>query len=368
MEQGGFRLDSYAVRDTTLTLQGDYYSGDEDEVTGGTSGVTGENVLGRWSRTFSPDSDMSLQLYADRTHLTDPVPASAFARAGILIDTLNTYDLDFQRRFRLGVNGITWGLGYRRTRDVVVNAPALAFFPPDLSQNLYSGFVQDEVALAKDLALTFGSKLEHNDYTGLEAEPSARLKWDLTPTQMLWTAVSRAVRTPSRVDRDIYEPNPPPAVLEGSSNFKSETVIAYEVGYRAALGPNVSGSLSVFYNDYSDIRSLGYTPVTILPLLFQNSLEGDDLRDGGQRQLAGAVLVAVARRVRPAPGDDPGQAGPGRHQQRAQRDGRSREPILPAFFDGLARPASSSTPPSAGSTRSRSTTAGSRQSLRAMAS
>jgi iron complex outermembrane recepter protein len=114
--------------------------------------------------------------------------------------------------------------------------------------------------LAQSLYLTAGSKLEHNDYTGYEVvEPSIRLQWNLDPTQSLWGAVSRAVRTPPRYDRDLEIPTglvnaPPPyrfptAYLTGSNDFVSETVIAYEIGYRASLGPRWSGSISAFYND-----------------------------------------------------------------------------------------------------------------------
>ncbi|MGH7484279.1 MAG: TonB-dependent receptor plug domain-containing protein, partial [bacterium] len=236
--------------------------------------ASGGNLLGRWSRTISADSDMSLQLYYDRTHLRDPI-SNQFGPTSILTDDLDTYDLDFQHRFRLGgANHVVWGLGYRYTHDVVGEAPILAFLPPKLDRHLYSAFVQDEIDLRKDVRLTLGTKLEHNDYTGFEVEPSGRLQWNLGETRTLWSAVSRAVRTPSRVDRDIAEPNPPPVVILGKSTFISETVIAYELGYRAGIGKNLSGSVSLFYNDYDHVRSLSFTPNTIVPLFFANNLEG----------------------------------------------------------------------------------------------
>ena len=124
-----------------------------------------------------------------------------------------------------------WGLGYRFTHDVVENAPAIAFFPTVLDHNLFSAFVQDEIALAAQLALTLGSKVEHNDYTGFEFEPNVRLQWTWRPNQTLWSAISRAARTPSRIDRDLAEPAPPaPVILQGGSNYGSEYVTAYELG------------------------------------------------------------------------------------------------------------------------------------------
>jgi iron complex outermembrane receptor protein len=251
--------------------------------TGGTAHNAGGNVLGRWTHTISPDSDMSLQMYYDRTHLAAPKPGNPFEPFGFVTDDLNTYDVDFQHRFPLGDrNKIVWGLGYRYTDDTVGPAPTVTFIPNHLDQRLYSGFVQDEIKLRDNLFFTLGSKLEHNDYTGWEVEPSARLQWNMTSKQMMWAAVSRAVRTPSRIDRDLREPTGLPApfpnsILDGSSNFASETVIAYELGYRAQLGSKVDTAISLFYNDYDHLRST--TPGTPgfpsfgFPLVFANNLE-----------------------------------------------------------------------------------------------
>jgi iron complex outermembrane receptor protein len=281
-DRGGFRLDAGTDGPDTVTLQGDFYHGDENVETGGTAQVSGGNILGRWSHRSPDDSTTSLQAYYDRTTLDDPIPALALgalklAPAGILTDGLDTYDLDFQRHFALGdANRWVWGLGYRQTRDALVGAPALTFLPSILDQNLFSAFAQDEIALAPAVFLTVGTKVEHNDYTGVELEPNVRLRWNPTPKQMLWTAVSRAVRAPSRTDRDLREAAPPDfLLLEGSSAFVSEKVIAYELGYRAELDAKAAASLSAFYNDYTDVRSTSFTPATVVPLFFANNLEGE---------------------------------------------------------------------------------------------
>ena len=280
--RGGFRMDSDASATDKLTVQGDFYDGHEDEQTGGTSDTSGANVLGRWSRRFSDTSDLSLQSYLDQTRLSNPVAPLIlnrvqFAGPGELQDDLTTYDVDFQHRFRIGAaNGIVWGWGFRYTHDVVSNAPALAFLPPTLDRDLYSLFAQDEIALRPNLSLTVGSKLERNDYTGFEVEPNARLSWLVNSNQALWTAISRAVRTPSRIDQDVSEAAPPHfVVLEGGSNFTSESVVAYELGYRVQIEPQLSASVSSFFNHYNDIRSTTITPSTLLPFFFANGLEGD---------------------------------------------------------------------------------------------
>ncbi len=300
--QGGFRVDAGLSQQDALTLQGDFYRGDEGIATGGAAGISGGNLLGRWSHTLSTDADWTLQVYYDRTHLSDPIPALlinslTLAPAGILTDDLDTYDIDFQNHLRLDErNHLVWGLGFRYTHDVVVNAPALAFLPPVLNQNLYSAFVQDELTLRENLFFTLGTKLEHNDYTGFEVEPSARLQWNFATNQMLWAAVSRAVRTPSRIDHDLSEPAPPAPIilLEGSPDFTSEAVIAHELGYRAELGSRATASVSTFFNEYEDVRSTSLTPTTLLPLVFRNNLEGNTRGV----ELSTTVQLADAWRVR----------------------------------------------------------------------
>ena len=279
--RAGFRLDSDPSLHDELTLQGDAYGGYEDEPTGGMAAVSGGNVLGRWSRTISDDSDMSLQSYFDHTHLLDPEPALVLgtlpiAPAGVLHDDLTTYDFDFQHRLPINpANNFIWGLGYRYTGDAVVNAPSAAFLPTVLDQSLYSTFAQDEIVLAPNLSYVLGTKLEHNAYTGWELQPNTRLQWSVTAAQSLWAAVSRAARTPSRIDRDLFEAEPPRLqVLDGSEDFVSEKLIAYELGYRADFSNRISGSVSTFYNTYTDLRSTSYTPRTLLPFYFANNLEG----------------------------------------------------------------------------------------------
>lgn len=285
MSQGGFRLDAEASVQDSFTLQGDFYGADEDNpITGEEGGINGLNILGRWGHTFSESSDMSLQMYYDRTHFSVPKEASIVAPAGIFKDDLDTYDLDFQHRFSLNPrNKIVWGFGYRYTHNVVDSAPTVALDPEHLDQNLYSAFIQDEIKLHEKLFFTLGSKIEHNDYTGWEVEPSARLQWNVANNHMLWAAVSRAVRTPSRIDRDLRTPTGfplpfPQDVLRGSDDFISENVIAYELGYRAQIGPKFSTSISTFYNEYDDVRSTSITPTSLilgLPFFFENNLKGE---------------------------------------------------------------------------------------------
>src|SRR6185437_781654 len=118
---------------------------------------------------------------------------------------LKTYDIDWQYRLQAGRSQeLIWGGDVRLMDDKMQNLALFAFLPAKKMLHLYSLFVQDKITLVNDqLYFTLGSKLEHNDYTGFEYSPSGRLAWTPAERQMIWAAVSRAVRTPSRIDRDF---------------------------------------------------------------------------------------------------------------------------------------------------------------------
>ena len=274
--QAGFRVDSGDGDTPTLTIQGDIYDGTEGFVGGGTSVVGGGNLLGRVSRELSGGSQMQLQVYFDRTYFRQPVLASAFAPAGTFGDGLNTFDVDFQDQMALGSRQrLVWGAGYRGTDDRSDAAPGLAFAPTRLRQDLFSGFAQDEISLTRAVTATLGTKVEHTSYTGFEVEPTVRLQWKVAADNLIWGAVSRAVRTPSRIDHDLREPAQGPTILAGGSDFTSEELIAYELGYRTQMGPRFFASIAGFYNQYDRIRSVRLSPVTVFPFVFDNDLEGD---------------------------------------------------------------------------------------------
>ena len=267
MSQGGFRIDADASARDIYTLQGDIYDGKSNVLSGGSSQTSGGNILGRWAHIFSASSNMSLQMYYDKTDYTVPQGS-----VGAFKDVLDTYDVDFQHRFSFNErNKIVWGLAYRFTHDEIDSPPGITFVPTHLDQRLYSGFIQDEIKLHEKLSLTLGSKLEHNDYTGWETEPSARLQWKVSTNQLLWSAVSRAVRMPSRIDRDVlFAP-----IVRGGPDFKSEDVTAYELGYRSQLGTKITTSVTAFYNEYDNIRSINPDPTGTTAFVITNNVEGE---------------------------------------------------------------------------------------------
>jgi iron complex outermembrane receptor protein len=312
MGQGGFRLDWNASKANVFTLQGDYYSGRMGQRNSADTVADGGNVIGRWSHRFSERSDLKLQLYYDRTHRRVP---------NMFAEVLNTYDVDFQHRFPLGKRqSIVWGLGYRLNEDNVTNSPGLAFLPPQVSRQSFSGFVQDEIVLIKDrLHLTIGTKIEHNEFTGFEYEPGGRLAWKVSQRQMIWGAISRAVRTPSRIDRELFVPATPPFVLAGGPGFLSERLSAYELGYRTQPSERFSLSLATFYNAYGDLRSIErLNPPAFFPLVIANGLKGEsygaeltsDYRIADRWRLK-AGYTELRIHIRPVPGSTDTTRGSG---------------------------------------------------------
>jgi iron complex outermembrane receptor protein len=290
--QAGFRFEIGEISNL-VTLQGDYYRGDLGLLTGGNSDTRGGNFLVHWNKQFSDRSAIRLRMYYDNTWLDQAVPPTftedgsfELAPAGRLKDNLNTYDLDFQHTLDVGSGQqFVWGIGFRHTHNDVTNAPALAFIPEELDRALYSLFVQDRISVSDNFAFTLGTKVEHNDYTGFEFEPNARLQYDLSEGQTLWASVSRTVRMPSRIDRHVRLPTPnfSPIInnlLIGGEDFESEIVIAYEAGYRTQIAATLFGSLSAFYNVYDRLRSTSLSPPDPVfglpfPLFYDNNLEGE---------------------------------------------------------------------------------------------
>jgi len=90
-------------------------------------------------------------------------------------------------------------------------------------------------SFAISLSTTIGSKFEHNIYTGWETQPSARLLWTPSARQTVWAAVTRAVRSPSRLDEDLQQTQlfatTPMPIFKGcrKPQFKSETLLGYDV-------------------------------------------------------------------------------------------------------------------------------------------
>ena len=171
----------------------------------------------------------------------------------------------------------------------------MRYNPVAKTVQLFSVFAQEEVVLVKDrLRLTLGAKIEHNDFSGFEAQPNIRILWTPRNHQTVWGSISRAVRAASRSNEDLRVniaafpgPRGMPVVLAiiGNPDLKSEKVTAYEFGYRAQAGKRFSLDVATFYNVYDRLTAtepgtpfLETDPLPVhlvMPLIFKNVMWGE---------------------------------------------------------------------------------------------
>jgi len=266
--RAGFRMDASVAGGDSLTVQGDAYRGRTDNTITELSlsppyqapadireKVAGANVLARWSRETSSMSGASLQVYMD----TYDRQSDLFGERRV------TYDADFQHHFDLGKGQrFIWGVQARRTEDRTNDTFRTSFTPDRRDDDFFSAFVEDLMNLSDSRwHLTIGSKFEYNDYIGFEVEPSLRLLARLGDHSTAWAAVSRALRSPSRADRDAranlqaFPTLGPPALVSvlGNPDQRPEEDLAYELGYRAQWSEAVSFDAAAFYNEYDGLRT-----------------------------------------------------------------------------------------------------------------
>lgn len=171
------------------------------------------------------------------------------------IDTsIHQFDLEYHREFALSnASRLTLGTGYRRIQsDLTGDDPTFADFDPhNFTQDTFRGYALDRIALPDwNSELTLGLTLEHNDFTQFELQPTARMTWTPTADMTLWSAISRAVRTPSLEERTLSSGS----FFVGSDQFRSEELTAYELGARKLLSPSASVDLALFFNDYDHLH------------------------------------------------------------------------------------------------------------------
>ncbi|WP_182867928.1 TonB-dependent receptor plug domain-containing protein [Rhodopirellula sp. JC639] len=262
----GFRTDWNTPADDQITFQGQYYNGQSDSLSDRDFAgrlrfdqpVAGGNLLTRWTRTHSKDHESSLQLYYDRFDRK----AYGFGQQ------TNIFDLDFQSHFRYRCDhAIIWGAGYRAIFDKLTNnepVPYIAADPERRTVQRFSAFIQDEMTLLEDaLYFTLGSKFSHNTFSNFEIQPSARLLWLPSESDAAWCAVSRAIRTPSRLSADgqliVNQPTPLgnfPLQLFGDGDLGAENLVSYEVGYRQQTNEYLSWDATAYFHDYDKLHAL----------------------------------------------------------------------------------------------------------------
>jgi iron complex outermembrane receptor protein len=237
--QAGFRSDFVTEADH-VTFQGDIFRTKAD--TGPDDIAKGHNLLARWTRALGAASSLQVQAYYDwfKRHFT------------LVDDSLRTLDAEAQFTTTTGRHELVAGSGIRTTRDEFINQlNVFNLNPPSRRLWVYNGFVQDSVRLSPELSVVAGVKAERSSFSGWQVLPNLRLAWQPNDRNLVWAAVSRAVRTPSRIDRQLEAP----PILAASPDFASEKLVAVEAGYRGQPSHSTSLSVSAFLNFYDDLRT-----------------------------------------------------------------------------------------------------------------
>jgi iron complex outermembrane receptor protein len=301
----GARLDFGSEESSAYTLQGDYYYGQAGEPTivnllrppyrayvPTQTRYEGASVLGRWQQQVGETDSFTLQAFADFTRRDWPAHTE---------EKRLSWDVDFQYHLSsLPRNDLIMGVGLRLSDDSF--AAATRGIPSDalqvvqgqagsVAQKMVDLFAQDDISLLPErLTLTLGMKVEHLPDTGTELSPNARMLWTPSARWSVWGAVSRAVRTPSRVDRrgqvvaaveppsgfSLPQPevlrgfnqisSPLPVVLQqGSGHVDAERVVAFEAGIKHRFSEKLSLDVAAFRNEYERLRTAQLVPPTCEP-------------------------------------------------------------------------------------------------------
>jgi iron complex outermembrane receptor protein len=267
--RGGFRSDSKLSDNDELMIEGDIYSARVGSLNSFINSIalpvpqlsfvavnaTGGDIQTDWHHRISDRSDTNLQVSYD-----------TYDRNDVLREDRHTWSADFQHHFAWGSRqDVVWGVGYQYSSSKTDGNLFISLDPANLNTQLLSSFIQDEISLIPDrLFLTVGTKLEHNYYTRFGLMPTARVAWNLDEHQMVWAAISRALRTPSSLDASqqidatgFLEPNGTPVLVRtvGNPNFQHETLIVYEAGYRSQLSTRFSLDIAAYYNSYNHLQT-----------------------------------------------------------------------------------------------------------------
>lgn len=287
--QTGFRFDFGDPDETQLTLQGDIFempergtrttvpapTGHFATITStGEDSASGANLLARMRHQVSDSSHWTAQAYYDNLH-RESLNGFEYTRDSI--------DLDFRYNLELGDrHEVVWGVGFRHDSLDTVASSMLVLTPASRGLNTVSAFAQDTVTLVPDRVFAMaGAKIEYNDFSGFEIQPSARVWWTPDDKQTIWGAFSRPVRTPSWIEQNMAllfataDPGllaPPlvptgmtiPLYLTGNSGFEAERVQTWEAGYRRRLSETLTVDVAGFYSNYQNLSRIDTASLTLV--------------------------------------------------------------------------------------------------------
>ncbi|MEO7272392.1 MAG: TonB-dependent receptor [Vicinamibacterales bacterium] len=306
------------VRSTgTLTLEGAYTAGQMHALWPNTDlatatanpvlGDPGENhvghVVGRWTRSLANGGSWQVQSFADVAAYHQPF--ADYSR--------QVFDVDTQyHRGRHGRHDIVAGAGYRLGQDRYDGILGYTLMPINGRSQLMTVFAQDEISLVPTrVAVTLGTQAQYDSAAGAGLQPTARLTWTVTPSQRVWAATSRALRTPSRYEHALHL-GLPKGIVEGglplvvttlgNPDLATETFVDVEAGYRLEIGKAAALDVTTFAGRYEHLRTNETSAPTVsfdgIPHVSVLSVFGNQLAASTRGlELAGEVVPLAGWRL-----------------------------------------------------------------------
>jgi iron complex outermembrane receptor protein len=281
-QRAGMRIDSDTSGSTHWMLQTETNRFEKSNYkvftgTPDTQAAQGTHLLGNVKHEFSEDSDFFAQIYYDY----------AQQDLGGYSSSNDTIDIDIHQRWRANAqHEFTWGGGYRSILENSNNSAVYYYLPSSRREQIVNLFLQDEIKLSPSLKLTLGNKLENRDSMRWEAQPSARVLWAFSPQHSFWSAISRAVRTPTRLEQDSNlnlllaakssdeYPIPLYGIVTGSKDVHPEKLLSHELGWRFQANKNFSVDSSIYYNEYKDLIAYAFSDIVFNPNLSSMTAPG----------------------------------------------------------------------------------------------
>ena len=283
----GLRTDQ-VFGNTDLTIQVGFYEGDlgqryavpnetatANAILVGDGEVRGNHLLTKW-QARKGNLEYQVRLYRQFSQRTD----LNFHQEHRTLDG----EVALVSKNRFGTT--TVGGSLRQIDYQTVGTPSIQLRPNDDQSRIRGLFLEQQSwGFNRKLLINLGFKVEDQQFTNWEWQPRIGASYFFKERFMVWGSVSRAIRAPSRLERDIdtYILSSGSGVLtrlQGNPNFRAETLDAFEFGGRF-LFARQSINIALFQFDYDQLLSTQFglpgiadTPYgqrVVVPVTFGNN-------------------------------------------------------------------------------------------------
>ncbi|WP_101759582.1 TonB-dependent siderophore receptor [Oceanicoccus sp. KOV_DT_Chl] len=249
----GFRLDS-KINDQTLTLTGEIFDAEYDQtrITGfamntpvaDTISSDGHYLQAQWNLPLDNNDNLFISATTQSTNRKD----------GSLGEKRTSRELSAQYEREIGQHNLLTGYSYIHSKDETEKLSTVVFIPANKTLQYHGIFIQDSYHFLDGKAnITAGLRLDNNEYTHWEHQPTLRALYQIDNNNRVWAALSRSVNIPGRADAEFGQQFGSTFIPFGNSNAVAETVEAFELGYRYSKDTMLFEA-TAFYNQYDHLH------------------------------------------------------------------------------------------------------------------